>query len=297
MKNSYSLFIGLLLLIGWSCMGCHPITKEETNISHPYEVFAINELGPPAGTYRTRNERGNVLRPIEYFGTGLVVDARMSEMDIHMPVDHGAIRDELLLCGSPMMDSPDMHPIGSITAEGSGDDWAMASASLSISELCLSLDDVQFFDQQAIILPGLSDWSVNVPDVSAQLFWAYFKDVAPEFDFDTPEEYLPTPDPYSGEQPGSLLKVIHDSSGTHLLPVKIKWKKRAAEKRDYFTDMEVIMPASLAVSEPKECTKAAAARLQLAYDASRVILAYRKKAEILRMADYHPGEEQAVFME
>ncbi len=202
----------LPLILSASIMIFHsPAFSETPNDSIP---------GPPPGTYRILSEDGSIRIPFDLHRGDIRMNCRLNGHKVRLLIDNGYLWDQLLLFGSPSIDSLGLDYEGEVDVGGSPGSEGIKSK--YAEGLTLTYDDVEFYGQDAIVTPYSSGVSRMWKGAEGQVSAAFFKHFAVRFDFD---EMLMTLTPYDKFEytgGGAEIPIVHLSNNSWGLPATLE---------------------------------------------------------------------------
>jgi hypothetical protein len=169
---------------------------------------ASGPLGPPPGTYRILSGDGSIRIPFEIFRSEIRMNAEINRKPVRMVIDNGYLWDQLLMFGSPRVDSLGLRYDGQAEVGGSGDgDSAPSQVAAGVTITFPGI--IEFYDQTTIVTPykagALNLWEGIEGQVSAQ----FFKHFVVDIDFDKLVVTLIEPDRFRYTGNGTEVPLVH----------------------------------------------------------------------------------------
>jgi hypothetical protein len=153
--------------------GVHGLLKEEKDRQ---EIHATSKLGPPPGTYEILSDNGRIIIPFEFYRNKFRFKATINGHACNMLLDNGSLWDELLIFGSPKVDSIGFEITGEMAIGNTKADIATG--------IIVGFKDVVFREQTAVI----TRYDANLPNLwkgfDGQVSATFFKHFVVRIDFD-----------------------------------------------------------------------------------------------------------------
>ncbi|MBU0982446.1 MAG: PDZ domain-containing protein [candidate division Zixibacteria bacterium] len=179
------------------------------------------DLGPPPGSYAITSEDGTIRIPFELYRGDIRMNAVMQGRPVRMLIDNGFLWDELLIFGSPLIDSLNLKYEGEAEVGGGGEGNPVPSK--IATGITIGFPGVEFYDQTAIVTPyssGLTDmWTGTEGQVSATFLKHFVVDV----NFDDMVMTLTEPDKFAYTGNGIELPMIHLPEGPWGIPATLEF--------------------------------------------------------------------------
>lgn len=191
-------------------------------LSSPALSQTLNDSipGPPPGTYRILSEDGSIRIPFDLHRGDIRMVCRLNGHRVRMLIDNGYLWDQLLLFGSPSIDSIDLEYEGEIDVSGSGEGGGVKS---KIAEgITLTYDDVEFYGQTAIVTPYSSGVSRMWTGAEGQVSATFLKHFVVRFDFDEMVMTLTAPDKFEYTGSGVEIPIEHLNNNSWALPATLE---------------------------------------------------------------------------
>ncbi len=205
MKSLFNRTIFLSMIIGIILVA--PVLSEDTE----------SKLGPPPGKYKMLTDNGRAEIPFTIFGGDIHFRAEINGREVYMLLDDGYMWDQLLFWGSPEVDSLGFDYDGEIGIGGGNEDENLLK-SKTASGITVTLPDVEFSQQIAIITPyssgNSSMWSGSVGQFSASFFKHFIVDI----NFDKKIITLIKPDKFEYSGSGVSIPWTPSEFGTWKIP-------------------------------------------------------------------------------
>jgi hypothetical protein len=290
----FSIFASLLLFVILHLPSCNRTERINQN-SEKIDSAVIKRLGPPPGRYSILNDVDSITLPFHYFGNKFVLNAEMNGKEIKMMVDNGVIWDELLFFGSSLVDSLGMKLEEEVNVIGAGEE--NGEQSYTASGVSIKFNEIEFFDQKAIITKKGDGLSMSFPGICGQVCGAFFKHFITKFNFDDSTITLYKPEKFHYIGSGKILNMKRDSIGAYSIPVKLNLQGKNEFNYELFIDLGGIFPVSLALNSKIQMSEFEnTSPIILGYGASGKISGYKGKITVIKLADYELKDIFSVFV-
>ncbi|MBN1827162.1 MAG: PDZ domain-containing protein [Candidatus Eisenbacteria bacterium] len=190
---------------------------------------------PPPGSYEVLSEDGAARIPFTIFRGDILMDAEIGGRKLRLMLDNGVLWDQLLLFGSPRIDSLELAYGDTILVGGAGDGDPVVS--LMARDVAVRFAGVEFAGQEAIVTPyasGLTDlWEGADGQVSA----AFFKHFVVDIDFDAMTITLIPPDDFEYRGGGGAIPMRPMPNGSYTLPATLRYQGGALHPGELSIDL------------------------------------------------------------
>ena len=175
-------------------------------------------LGPGPGTYKILSNDGIARIPFEIVRSEIRMYAVINSRPVRMLIDNGYLWDQLLMFGSPRVDSLGLVYDGKIDVGGSGAGEPVESN--VASGVTVSFPGVEFYDQTAIVTPYIPG-QPNMWPGEGQVSAAFFKHFVVDVNFDDLVLSLIEPGEFEYTGGGVEVPLRHLQSGAWGIPGRL----------------------------------------------------------------------------
>jgi hypothetical protein len=193
-----------------------------TFLSSPAFSETLNDSipGPPPGRYKILSEDGSIRIPFELHRGDIRMVCKLNGRKVRMLIDNGYLWDQLLLFGSPAIDSIGLEYEGDVDVTGAEKENPIKSK--YAEGITLSYDDVEFYEQTAIVTPYSSGVSRMWTGAEGQVSATFFKHFAVRFDFDEMVMTLTPTDEFEYTGSGVEVPIEHLNNNSWALPATLE---------------------------------------------------------------------------
>ena len=252
-------------------------------------------LGAPPGGYSILSGRSEVEIPFEVFRGDIRMSAEIGGKPVRMMLDNGYLWDQLLLFGSPRIDSLDLHYDGEDEVGGPGSGSPIKSR--TASEITIGFPGIEFTEQTAMVTPESSGLTRMWEGTEGQVSATFFKHFVVSIDFDKGLITLTEPSTYRYGGNGIEIPLKPLQDGAWGIPGTIEMLDGSRVSLDLMLDLgyndqiQIVTGGPHAFQSPEE-----AIEVSLGFGVQGEIRGHMGRARKIEIGDYVIDDVLAGFV-
>lgn len=235
MRSATRVTLAALLVVGAATVGCSADDVGTYSSS----------LGPPPGEYTLQSPDGVARIPFEVYRDKIMMVGEINGRKVRMMIDNGVMWDEVLLFGSPLIDSLGLSYADETEITGAGEGEGVSS-DVAVDVL-IAFPGVAFTGQTAIVTPQ-SQGFAEAWEADGQVCGTFFKHFVVSMDFDESVISLIPPEDFVWDGEGQELSLTPVGAGSWAFPGTVVMPGGREVSLLLTMDLGGIMPLSVSIS-------------------------------------------------
>ncbi|MEZ5357296.1 MAG: PDZ domain-containing protein [Candidatus Zixiibacteriota bacterium] len=249
------------------------------------EDAADDPVGPPPGTYKILYADSTIKIPFEIYRGDIRMRAQINGKSVHVLLDNGYLWDQLLFWGGPEVDSLGFTYEMEGTIGGVGDgDAIQADVATGVT---ISFPGVEFYDQEAIVMPSSSGASTKWSGSIGQVCGCFLKHFVVDINFTDGIITLIPPEKFVFADTGMAVDLIPNGDGSWTIPATVELEDGRIINRNLSLDLGYNNALEMSVGGEYNITLPAnAIKTSLGFGLLGEILGHVGRVSSLTIGDY-----------